>query len=196
MTRTSHLVMALSSGIFALASYRFFLLGLDASFIGLEAQIANRRALFLAHVLFGPLALLLGSVQFFPAFRARHLRLHRWVGRAYGLSVAIGGVAGLLIAPFSQGGLAGHLGLGLLSLAWLLATARAVYLAIRRDIKGHQRWMIRSFALTFSGVTLRVYLGGFMLVGYDYAAVAMILSWLCWLPNVVVAEWLIGKLQG
>ncbi len=52
----------------------------------------------------------------------------------------------------------------------------------------HQRWMVRSFALCFAAVTLRLYLGAAMAGGLVYAQAYPVISFLCWVPNLVVAE--------
>ena len=49
--------------------------------------------------------------------------------------------------------------------------------------------MIYAFALTFAGVTLRVYLFGFMTAGLTYTEASPYLAWLCWLPNLGFAWW-------
>ncbi len=196
ISRRALIVMAVFSGLIALASFRFVFLGLDISFPDMADHISQRRWLFLTHVTFAPVALLLGSVQFFPAFRTRFRGAHRWIGRGYGISVGLSGIAGILIAPSASGGISAYLGFAALSLIWLLVTFRAVQFALQRDFVAHRRWMIRSFALTFAGVTLRLYLVGFVLTGYTYAEAATFLAWLCWVPNVFVAEWVIRKNQG
>jgi hypothetical protein len=51
--------------------------------------------------------------------------------------------------------------------------------------------MIRSFALTFAAVTLRLGLFPMMAAGMIYVEAIVWLAWLSWLPNLVVAElWL------
>ena len=50
---------------------------------------------------------------------------------------------------------------GLLALVWLLATLLAVRAARAGDFARHEVWALRSFALTFAAVTLRIYLGAF-----------------------------------
>ena len=50
--------------------------------------------------------------------------------------------------------------------------------------------MIRSAALTFAAVTLRVYWPFlFMTLGEEVGYT--LVAWLCWVPNLVVAEWLL-----
>ena len=52
--------------------------------------------------------------------------------------------------------------------------------------------MIRNFALTFAAVTLRAYLGLSQAVfGLSFEAFYPVVAWLCWVPNLIVAEWLV-----
>jgi len=49
--------------------------------------------------------------------------------------------------------------------------------------------MIRSFALTLAAVTLRIYLPiGIMLTHGDLNTPYRAIAWLCWVPNILVAE--------
>ena len=81
---------------------------------------------------------------------------------------------------------------GLLAVLWLAVTGQAVWLAMQRRIAEHRIWMIRSAALTFAAVTLRLYLPVLVVtMGFDAGYVAV--AWLCWVPNVIVAEWIIRR---
>jgi hypothetical protein len=48
--------------------------------------------------------------------------------------------------------------------------------------------MIRSFALTFAAVTLRLYLPFPMIWGFEFIEGYRIIAWLCWVPNLLIAE--------
>ena len=94
----------------------------------------------------------------------------------------------------AQGGLPAHVGFGLLAVLWLLATGQA-YRSIRAGDQGaHRRWMTRSYALTFAAVTLRIYLPVSLAVGVPFEPAYQTIVWLCWVPNLVIAEWLILRL--
>ena len=142
-----------------------------------------------AHVLGAAVALALGPFQFSRRLRGRQPKVHRWLGRTYlGVGVLVGGVAGLWMAAFAQGGAVGKLGFGLLAAAWL-STGALAYAAIRRrDTASHRRWMVRNFALTCAAVTLRLYLPGSMAAGIPFEIAYPAIAWLCWVPNVLVAE--------
>lgn len=166
------------------------------------SQPAFVQAALYAHIVGAAVALVLGPLQFWRALRQRAPRVHRWTGRAYLGGVALGGIAGLAIAPFGAAGFVGLFGFGALAVLWLVTGWRA-YRSIRRgEIPSHQAWMIRNFALTYAAVMLRIWLPVLLVVqipfgSFDfdsafanaYAAV----PFLCWLPNLVVAEWLIRR---
>ena len=159
---------------------------------------------FYAHIVAGGTALVVGPFQFWRGLRMRHPLVHRSIGRVYLIAVGIAAVAGFAIAPISQAGLTGLFGFGTLAVLWFLTGLRA-YRSIRRgDVASHQAWMIRNFALTYAAVTLRLGLFALILVqvpfadgGFEFGAafanayVAM--SFLAWLPNLIVAEWLIRR---
>lgn len=144
------------------------------------------------HVLGSGLALGIGGFQFLPWLRTRHISWHRWLGRTYLLAVLGGGIGGLVMAGQADGGLVGRVGFSLLAVTWLVSGWQA-YAAVRRgDLTAHRVWMIRNFALTFAAVTLRIYLGVFTgPLGIPFAECYPLIAWLCWVPNLIVAEWLI-----
>jgi uncharacterized membrane protein len=150
--------------------------------------------LFYVHITFGGIALLIGWTQFSSRLRARYLSIHRRVGKVYVVAVLGSSCAGFYIALFATGGIISVLGFGSLALIWLYTDIMA-YSQIRRlNIPEHKKWMIRNYALTFAAVTLRIYLPlmvPFLFHG-DFMAAYRTISWLCWVPNLVVAELIIS----
>jgi len=148
-----------------------------------------------AHLAGGLVALAIGAWQMNARLRARVIELHRWMGRTYVVAVLVGGLGALRMAVVSLNGWATHLGFGLLALLWLYATVRA-YIAIRAHEEArHRRWMIRSYSLTLAAVTLRIYLPVSLALGIPFANAYQVISWLCWVPNVILAEWLLRRTQ-
>jgi len=161
------------------------------------------QAALYVHIVGAAVALVAGPLQFWRGLRRRAPRVHRWIGRTYLAGVAVGALGGLIIAPSSPAGYVGFFGFGALAVLWLVTGWRA-YRAIRHgDVPSHQAWMIRNYALTYAGVILRVWLPLLLMAPlvlgqpweFDaafanaYAAV----PFLCWLPNLVFAEWLIRR---
>jgi hypothetical protein len=52
----------------------------------------------------------------------------------------------------------------------------------------HREWVIRSFALAFAAVTLRLYLPIAQLLPVEFDDAYRAISFLCWVPSLVVAE--------
>jgi hypothetical protein len=179
----------------ALVSWRFLALGLLPAFPQMRVHIETRHLAFLAHVSAAPVALALACFQLMPRLRARRPALHRWIGRGYVASVAVGGLGALAMAPVANGGPVATLGFGLLALAWLATTAMGYAAARARATARHRRWMIRSFALTFAAVTLRLEMPLMMAAGMDYVATIRVLAFLCWVPNALVAEALLARVR-
>jgi len=78
------------------------------------------------HIAGGIGALLTGPWQFSEKLRARALHLHRWLGRFYLLEVALGSVAGFVMATVSEQGWATHLGFGMLAVLWFFTGLQSV----------------------------------------------------------------------
>ncbi len=148
-----------------------------------------------SHILASSIALLLGPFQFLPLSRQKkYVKWHRWMGRLYlGGGILIGGVSGLYMSLFAHGGLINILGFGTLAILWL-ATGAMAYMSIRRgDVKTHRQWMIRNFALTFAAVTLRLWLPILTAMAQDFNTGYQMVSWVAWVPNLLVAEWLVRR---
>jgi hypothetical protein len=110
------------------------------------------------------------------------------MGIVYALACLIGGLAALPIAVGSNGGPVAAAGFLTLALLWLWTTCRAVSAILSGDISAHRSWVIRSFALTLAGVTLRLYLPLALLGPLEFSVAYAGIAWLCWLPNLILAE--------
>jgi uncharacterized membrane protein len=187
-------LLTIGALLIAVLSSRYFLLGAEvAAPPPLLAMVSGRTVTFLLHVGGGIIALAAGAWNFLEWSRVRYLNLHRWLGRIYLVSVLVGGLAGLSLAITAQGGLAGKFGFGMLAILWIV-TAVFAYRRIRQfDIESHRRWMIRNYALTFAAVTLRIWLPVLSVAGSDFRDSYPAVAWLCWVPNLIVAEWLASR---
>ena len=149
---------------------------------------------FYIHIIFGGIALLTGWTQFSARLRRRYLKTHRFVGKIYVIAVAMSSIAGLYIAFFATGGLICVLGFGSLAIIWLISDVKA-YSTIRQgQISQHQNWMICNYALTFAAVTLRIWLPLLSaFVFHDFIPAYRVVSWLCWVPNLIIAFIIVSK---
>ncbi len=192
-TSKSIWLLILISSLVALASYRFVFLGLELAFPDFESHLSTRWWAVATHVGVAPVALLVGALQFIKSIRANWPVFHRWLGRIYVVAVIIGGIGGLSLAFNAMGGPIAGLGFGLLAVCWLWFTLQGWRTARARRFAEHRQWMIRSFALTFGAVTLRLYLPVFFAAGYDYSAASVYLAWISWVPNLIIAQWWLAR---
>lgn len=181
-------LIVLSSLAIVVVASRYLTLNPDVFFPQQRAiYVANRLAL-VAHVAGGMVALALGPFQFIAAIRRRWPRVHRILGRSYLTGIAVGGIAGLWMARLAYGGTIGQAGFATLAVLWLATSAMALSRIRAGDVQGHRAWMVRSFALTFAAVTLRLYLPIPMILGVDFEVAYAAIAWACWVPNLLVAE--------
>jgi uncharacterized membrane protein YozB (DUF420 family) len=159
--------------------------------------------LLVAHVIFGSVAILSCCAQIWPGLRARYPALHRRVGRLYVFGgVLPGGLVGLAIGAMSPFGPTLRASNVLLATIWIAVTLAGFVTARRGRMTEHRRWMIRSFALTLSVITNRIWAVVFVLVLSPHVAttfggsetmliqtVAGLSGWMGWVIPLLVAEW-------
>ena len=173
---------------------RYVIVGSAAYVPELRTSFMARPLAINAHTLFGPIALVLGTIQLLPAMRSRRWRAHRILGRIYGIAAVILGCAGLYLSFYSAGGVITHIGFGLLAIALLITVVQG-YLEIRRgDIVAHREWMLRSYVLIFAAVTLRLW-QPLLIIAHDgnFLAAYKWVAWVSWVPNILFAEWIIRR---
>ena len=116
-------------------------------------QVIADRHLLIPHTLAGTLALLIGPINFSSRIRQRHLKLHRILGRIYVVCVFVGSFTGIALAA----GRPGLPGTAMQAAAWMVCTTAAFVTARNRQIAVHRQWMARSYAVTFTFVSSRVF---------------------------------------
>lgn len=170
----------------------------DIGFLQIKQQyidIDHWRGAFFIHVYASMWVLFAGFTQFSKKMLKNNPRLHRTLGYIYVADVLlITGPAGLLMGFYANGGTVSRIAFVLLAVLWLFFTAMALIKAKQKNFKAHRKFMIRSYALTLSALTLRAWKYGITntmsLPPMDvYRAVA----WLGWVGNLLVAEYIIRK---
>jgi uncharacterized membrane protein len=153
------------------------------------------KAAFYVHVFSAVAALLAGFTQFSGQLLREHRPLHRLLGRVYAYNILlINFPMGMVLAVCANGLLPGRIAFVLLDSLWFLFTYTAVMAARQGNIKKHREYMIRSYALTFSAITLRSW--KFVLsrsLHIDPLHLYMIDAWMGFVPNLLVAEWWIRQ---
>jgi len=165
----------------------------DVQFLAAKQGYINNpiwMAAFYIHVFSAIIALFAGFTQFSNDFFKRHRPFHRLIGKIYAWNIlVINFPVSMILAINANGHLAGQMAFVLLDILWAWFTYKAVKCALNKDFIQHKRYMIRSYALTFSAVTLRSW--HFVLLiyfGFQQAELYAIEAWLGFLPNLVIAE--------
>ncbi|MGH6985350.1 MAG: DUF2306 domain-containing protein [Caulobacteraceae bacterium] len=184
-------LVAVSSVGGALFSYRYLaphppLVGHD-----IAANLFKRPWLAI-HASLAVTALLVGPFQFVSRLRARSPRTHRILGRVYVGSCLGAAPAALVLAAGTDAGPIAQAAFSTLAVIWFVFTLKAVRLAMAGRIAEHRRWMVRSFALTFAAVTLRLLLPfPPLLLHASFLDGYRAISWISWTSNLLIAEvWL------
>ncbi|MFC6083944.1 DUF2306 domain-containing protein [Sphaerisporangium aureirubrum] len=129
-----------------------------ASRVPQPAGFTAHYPLLVAHVVFASIAMLTCFMQVWPWFRQRYQVAHRYIGRVYVFGgVLPAGLAGLVVGAGTPYGPAMAASNVMLALLWLTCTVAGYRMARQRRYVDHRRWMLRSFALTFSIITNRVW---------------------------------------
>ncbi|MDQ2721553.1 MAG: DUF2306 domain-containing protein [Bacteroidota bacterium] len=150
---------------------------------------------FYTHITLGGVALLIGWTQFSIKQRTNRLKLHRQIGKVYVIAALFSSVAGIYIALYAQGGIIASVGFICLGLIWFYTTLKAYIEIKNKRIDEHQKMMIYSYAACFSAVTLRIYLPALTILFHDFIKAYLLVAWLCWIPNIIVAYFLVKRLQ-
>ena len=163
-------------------------------FAGTEAPpppiVANAFAtpFLVLHVAGGVTALLVAPLQFVRPIRARRPGLHRAVGRTYVLACAIGAPAGFMLALGTTAGPVASVGFAIPALLWALFTWLGYRAALERRFADHREWMLRSYALTATAITLRLMLPAAALLGLEFLPAYRVIAWLGWITNLALFE--------
>lgn len=151
-----------------------------------------KRVALAFHLVGGSMALAMGLPQFWMGFRNRFMNVHRWTGRLYILGVLVGSIGAFVMAttPEQSLGFGFAFALFALGIAWVITTGAAFFAVIRRKIKLHKEWMIRSYIVTLAFVTFRI-LSDFVPYeswGLDHADYNTAMMWSCWVFPLMIAE--------
>ncbi len=170
----------------------------DNQFLAFKQDYLNNslwKSAFYIHVFSAFISLFAGFTQFSSELLNQHKKFHRIFGHIYVWTIlAINFPAGLVLAIYANGGTLGKAAFLTLDFLWFIFTFQALRFAIKGKFGSHRNFMIRSFALSFSAITLRSW--KIILVqttSIDLATIYIIDAWLGFLPNLIIAELIIRQ---
>lgn len=187
--------LVLSAGIFLMIKMIIAYTGFrdDAGFLRFKQDLTGNSlwmTAFYIHVFSAVFCLAAGFTQFSATLLKKNRNLHRILGRCYVYNILlINFPVAMIMAIYANGGLPTQIAFVLLDCLWFWFTLKAVTDVRKGNVKGHKEFMIRSYALTLSALSLRTW--KMILVNttsLDVDTIYMIDAWLAFIPNLVVAE--------
>lgn len=186
--------LALFSFLMLQIILRYVTFDTDVAFLQIKQDYIDNHfwlGAFYVHVFSSLIAMLAGFTQFSPSIRTRHPVIHRVMGRIYVFDIlCVTGPAGFIMAFYANGGLTSRIAFIVLSLLWWYFTYMALHHARARNFAQHRAFIYRSFALTLSAVTLRLWK---MFFAHYFELPPMdiyrIVAWLGFVPNLLLVEY-------
>ncbi|MGF1571518.1 MAG: DUF2306 domain-containing protein [Sumerlaeia bacterium] len=150
--------------------------------------------LVMTHGVAAMIALAIGPVQFVESWRKRWRGLHRMLGRVYIIALLLAAPTGFFMGLMAYGGLLSQSAFVVFSILWFVTACLGYHTACKRKFAEHRVWMIRSYALTFGAVILRVQLNLLQDFGFRFEVVYPYMAWCSWIPAVLIGELVVRKM--
>lgn len=147
-----------------------------------------------AHVIGGITCLISSLVQYSRILLKRAPRIHKYLGHIYALSIiTLVFPTGIALSFVAKGGTSGMIGFLFLAIATLLTLMLGMIAVFKRNIKSHQAWITRSFALVTTAITFRTLQICFSLTDIAPEANYQLSLWLSIAINLLLAEYYLFK---
>ena len=156
-------------------------------------HITHWKIAFYIHVFSSIFCLIAGFTQFSKHIQTSYPSIHRFIGKVYVFNIlVINFPVALIMAYYANGMLPTKIAFTILDCLWFWFTLKAFLEVKKKNFKQHENYMIRSYALTFSAITLRTWK---MILSnttdIDPESLYMINAWLGFVPNWLLAEYYI-----
>ncbi|WP_430400327.1 DUF2306 domain-containing protein [Flavobacterium sp.] len=176
-----------------LITLQYIPLNFEVTFLKLkqeEVKLSYYNIAFFTHVYTSIVLVLIGWIQFWSFFRKKYTNLHTLIGKFYILIILMfSGPSALIMGYHANGGISSKISFIILSILWLLFTYMSYSYAKKLNFIEHQKFAIRSFALTLSAISLRLFK---YIIVFLFHSPPMdtyrIVSWLGWVFNLIIAE--------
>jgi hypothetical protein len=170
-----------------------------------EVQLTHWLIAFYIHITTSAIALAMGLLQFSSSILQQFPRVHRLAGMIYvGSILLLAAPTGLVMGFYGEGGILAQIAFVCQALAWWGTTYMAYHHIRQHNIALHGAWIIRSYAVAMSAISLR----GISYLLYwlrewngwvcpdTYAILChptsyIFIAWFSWIFNWLVAEVLI-----
>ena len=165
----------------------------DVAFLRIKQEeivLNHYKIAFFTHVYTSIFLMIFGAFQFSNYIQKKHIKLHRISGRLYvAILLLLSGPSGFIMSYYANGGFFAQVSFLLLSTFWMLFTFLSLYFILKKQVIQHQKFALRSFALTLAAISLRLF--KYLLV-FFFEPLPMdayrIAAWSSWTFNLLVVE--------
>jgi len=179
--------------LMGLITLQYVPIKLDVAFLNLkenEIRLKYYQTAFFGHVYTSIFVLIFGITQFSKYIRNKFTKLHKVLGKLYVFLVLfIAAPSGFIMALHANGGVFSKLSFLIQASLWFWFTLKAFKYVKDKKWISHQKFMLRSYALTLSAISLRLFkwliVSTIELPPMD---TYKIVSWLGWLLNLIIVE--------
>jgi hypothetical protein len=190
-------ILYLGTGTILWTSLDYFLPNTMHSFLFERIELTMQdwwRYTLNAHVIGGLTCLISSLLQYSKFLLNRAPRVHKSLGYIYALCIiTLVFPTGIALSFVAKGGTSGMIGFLFLAVATLLTLILGMVAIFKRDIKSHQAWITRSFALVTTAITFRTLQIGFSKLEISQETNYQLSLWLSIIINLMLAEYYLYK---
>lgn len=181
-------------------SIQYIPINTDVAFLRIKQNEIKHdyyRIAFFTHAYSSIFCLLAAYTQFSANIRNNFPKFHKIGGYIYMISVLfLAGPSGLILGYHANGGLSSKISFLLLGLLWIAFTGYSIFAILRKDIQNHKNFMIRSYSLALSAITLRAWKWILVFLFHPRPMdVYKVVAWLGWVLNIIIAEYIIYRIK-
>ncbi len=188
-----YLVMCYFSYLMILITIQYIPIRFDVAFLNVKEEAIQHKyyqIAFFSHVFTSIFVLLSGIPQFSETIRNRYPKIHQVLGKIYVfLILFVASPSGLIMGFHGNGGTLSIIAFIFQAVLWFVFTLMAFEYAKQRKWQKHKDFMLRSFALTLSAITLRLLK---WIIVSTLAPPPMdtyrFVSWAGWAVNLILVE--------
>jgi hypothetical protein len=133
-------------------------------------------------------------IQFSSYILKKQTWLHKWCGKVYVFVVLIlGAPTGMYMSFFAKGTTAERMLFLFMAVTWFATTLKGLQAIHMGNVQQHKNWMLRSYAMTLTAVTFRIYHIIFFIAGWQHFTNYAVSLWLSVVGNILFTEIIIAK---
>lgn len=172
---------------------QYFPINYEVAFLNIkseEIKLGYYQVAFFSHVYTSLPILVIGIFQFSNSLRLKLPQLHKTLGWLYvSLILFISAPTGLIMALHANGGPTSQVSFTMQAILWFIFTLLALNYVIKKDWELHYNFMLRSYALTLSAISLRLFKWLIVsTISLPPMDTYKIVSWLGWVINLIIIE--------